>query len=450
MIQLQYCIRLIAVSVKESYPLIRTQKRYYQVTDQDNIITLVHIDSALSRAKFPEVREPGAVNGYLKKIKIFCDVPNLPFISVPTLEITSSPSEAYAIQKEVEWHSPGWGIKLWTSKRNNPSNRPESNDWVLVGYHSVINTGVWRQYDSYPIFSDNLADELEDGDRIGVSIYPRTVNGVVYFPVLTAPFLEPENRPDSISFDVSWVQDLIITKPDPQPIFLTVFSTTTSGGTQVQQKPPVLVIKANDIVLTGELNTINNTPCAVEVSDLLPSGEFNLAWYSGTNKLTESTQTADATGKRTINFNSNQFAGSPFLGTAQYYARATQLALSTNSSAFTARHPTIRPDFNPLRVGSTMTFTAEIFDYRDSLQVRITVLKNGIELTDWFFQGTPVFFTGNLPHRWRLSNIPTWQWYNEGWGVGNESIYRLKAVANNVTFISDLFSAQTYVAPSKG
>lgn len=97
-----------------------------------------------------------------------------------------------------------------------------------------------------------------------------------------------------------------------------------------------------------------------------------------------------------------------------------------------------------------MTFTAEIFDYRDSLQVRITVLKNGIELTDWFFQGTPVFFTGNLPHRWRLSNIPTWQWYNEGWGVGNESIYRLKAVANNVTFISDLFSAQTYVAPSKG
>lgn len=444
------------MSQKESYPCNRTYKGKYTQSVGDSILTIVHNNPVYSRLKFPECKEPGIVNGYLKKLKIFCDVPNLPMAEVPDIDITATRTEAYALQKQVEWHSPGFGILIWSSKHPNPSPSPSIGDWTLIGYHSVINTGVWRQYDSYPLFSNNLTDELEEGDRIGISLVSRWNNGVEYFARLSPPYSMPENRPDQISIEASWVQDLVVAKKDAQPIFLTVYSTTSSGGTQVQTKPPTVVITANGQPISGDLYTIDKTPMTLTVGQLTPNGQFSYQWYlAGSAIGTVATDNADANGNKTFNFDSAAFTAPPFTGTGSYSLRVTNGALSTDSNAITIKHYKPRSRLNPIFAssaasGTGTTWVCYLFDYKDNIPVTLTMMKNGVDLAGWSYTGTPIFYSGEVPSPWQLTGIPSNIFYQSGWGVGTGELYQIKATSNGVVSISDTFTVNQYYASSKG
>lgn len=441
------------MSTKESYPHVRTAIGSFSQENGDNIITVVHNNPLVTRLAFPEVKEPGKVNGYLKKLLIMCDVPNLPLIDLPTVEITTSRSEAYMLQKQTEWHSPGFGILLWATKHPNPRPEPGYGDWTLKGYHSVINTGVWRQYDSYPVFSNNLASELEENDRIGISLVSRWNNQIEYFPRFTPPYVLPDNRPDTITYDVAWVQDLVIAKQDTRPLFITVYS---SGSSTPQTQPPLVAITSLGQPVTGELYTFNKTPMSLSISQLTPSAPFSYQWYLAGNPIGSLTNdTADGTGAKVFNFDSSVFVSPPFIGTGSYSLRVTNGALSTDSNAVTIKHFKPQSRLNPLPVSSALsgtgtTWTTYIYDYADNKPVTLTMMKNGVDLVGWTYTGTPAFYSGTIPSPWQLTGIPSNIFYQTGWGVGTGENYQIKAVSNGVTSISDPFLVTQYVSGGKG
>jgi hypothetical protein len=326
-----------------------------------------------------------------------------------------------------------------------------TDDWTVVGYHSVINTGVWRQYDSFPVFSGNLTDELEEGDRIGISLASRWSGGIEYFPRLTPPYVLPENRPDKISIEASWVQDLVVAKPDSQPIFLTVYSTTSSGSTQVQQKPPTVAITSQGQPISSTLYTFDKTPMSLTIGQLTPSGQFSYQWYlAGTAIGSVSTDTADSSGNKVFNFDSSAFINAPFTGTGSYSLRVTNGALSTDSNAITVKHFSVAPRDTPIRASSTQNWTCYLYDYADNHPVTLTMMKNGVDLQGWSLTSTPTFYSGTIPSPWQIASIPTNIFFQTGWGVGTGENYQIKAVSNGVTAISSPFTVIQYVSSSKG
>lgn len=440
------------MSQKESYAINQTYTGAYQLSWGNQIQTIVFIDPAVNRLAFPEVKEPGRVNGYLKKFLTFCDVPNLPYVEPPPIGVETSRSEAYSIQKSIEWHSPGFGIVLWKTKLSNPRADPEYGDWNCVGYHSVINTGVWRQYDSYPVFSGNLTDDLQEGDRIGISLESRWVNGVEYFARVTPPYAMPDNRPDKITFDVSWVQDLVIAKKDAQPIFMYV--TSYASGTSsppVQQKPPIVSLNIGANPISQELYTFDKTAFTLEISDLTPEVDYIYQWLVGTNLLGNPvTARSDTKGKASIPFTSEMFKNAPFPGTGAYAVRVTQGTLSTDSNAITVRHPTCRIKTDPVSVASGRTWVAWLYDLKANQSVSLTMMKNGVDLSGWSITRTPALNTGTTPNPWEITAIDSLIFNQTSWGVDTNEPYQFKATINGVTIVSPSFKVVTYIAPAKG
>lgn len=426
---------------KVSYPLVRTVKGRFKQEDGNLIKTVVHIDPTVSRLKFPQETAQGCVNGYLKKFTVFADVPNLPMATIPTMEITASASEVYAAQKQVEWHSPGFGILLWVSKLANPSSDPSAGDWDAVGYHSVINVGSWRQYDSFPVFSNNLTEDLEEGDKIGISLQSRWVDGVEYFAKYNPPFSLPDNRADRITYQLSWVQDLVVAKPDAKPIFLTVFSTSSSGQTQTQTQPPTVALNDNNgQALATTLYTYDKTPITVNIGNLQANSQFSYQWYLAGNPIgTIATDTASSTGTKSYSFDSSAFLSAPFSGTGAYSLRVTQGSFSTDSNAITIKHFTCSVSQPPLVYYSGSTWVAQIFDFKDSTQITLTMQKNGVDLAGWSYPAIPTYQSGATPPYWRIGSIPLSIFTQSGWGVGTGETYNLKATYNGVSCISTGF-----------
>lgn len=415
-------------------------------------MTAVWIDPQYNRLKFPEVKEYGVTNGYLKKLKIFCDVPNLPETPIPAIDTVTTRSEAYMLQKQTEWHSPGFGVLLWSTKKDNPSSDPTVGDWNVVGYHSIINTGVWRQYDSYPIFSDNLTDELEEGDKIGISLESRWVNGVEYFARLTPPYVQPYNRPDRITFEAGWVQDLVIAKKDPQPMIIYFTSTNSSGGTTTTQPTaPVVSLNIGTTPISTTLYTVDKTAFTVDISSLTANGSFTYQWLLAGNPIgSPVTATADSQGKKSISFDSSLFASSPFSGTGVYAVRVTNGSLSTDSNSITVKHFSVTVSPSPIVVGSSNTWKAIIIDFKSGVGVTLTMMKNGVLLSGWSYPSSaPTYYSGSTPPSWRVESIPSTVFDQTGWGRDTNETYNLiVTTANGVSCTSPGFKANS--APSGG
>ena len=435
------------MSQKETYPLSQTFIGAFDLTWGDQIRTIIHIDPQVNRLAFPEVKEPGRVNGFVEKFLTFADVPNIPYTDPPPVPVETSRSEAYAIQKQVEWHSPGFGILIWKTKKANPSSDPLSDDWVCIGYHSVINTGVWRQYDSFPVLSgNNLADKLAEGDRVGVSLESRWVNGIEYFPRLAAPFSLPDNRPDRITFDVGWVQELVVSTKTPQPIIMYV--TNYANGTTeppVVQKQPVVSLNINTVPINSTLYDFEKTAFTADISDLSPGVDYTYQWLFLGNPIGEPVVgRSEANGTKSLPFTSNQFRSSPFSGTGNYSLRVTQGNLSTDSNAIAVRcfSCAIRGTF--INTNTTSGWTADVFDFKDGIPVTITMMKNGVDLTDWSLNATPVYYVGINPPRHNVINIPVTMWANASWGTSTTAIYQFKVTYNDLSIVSPAFAAYPF------
>lgn len=440
------------MSQKETYPVNMTFIGAFDLTWGDQVRTIIHIDPQVNRLAFPEVKEPGKVNGFVEKFLTFADVPNIPYTDPPPVPVDMSRSEAYAIQKQVEWHSPGFGILLWKTKKSNPSSDPLVGDWCCIGYHSVINTGVWRQYDSFPALSgNNLADKLAEGDRVGISLESRWVNGIEYFPRLNSPYAMPENRPDRITFDVGWVQVLEVSVKTPQPIIMYV-TNYASGTTQppVVQKQPVVSLNIGSSPINATLFTFDKTAFTAEISDLTPGVDYTWQWTVGGSPIgTPTTGRSESNGTKSLPFTSDIFINTPFTGTGAYALRVTQGNLATDSNAITIKHFNVSSSNNPIEAASGRTWFVQFFNYKDNQQATITMQKNGVDLPAWSASVVPTLYTGSTPNYHRVS-MDTMIFNQSGWGIGTGEIYNFKATVNGVTAISPGFTVNTYIPPAKG
>lgn len=444
------------MSTKESYSLNQTFIGAYDISWGDQIHQVIHIDSQISRLAFPEVKEAGKTNGFVEKFLAFADIPNIPYTDPPPVPVEMSRSEAYAIQKQVEWHSPGFGILIWKTKKANPSSDPLVGDWVCIGYHSVINTGVWRQYDSFPVLSgNNLADKLAEGDRVGISLESRWVNGVEYFPRLSPPYSLPDNRPDRITFDIGWVQELVVSVKSPQPIIMYV-TNYASGTTEppIVQKQPVVSLNINTIPISANLYDFEKTVFSADIGDLTPGLDYTYQWLFLGNPIGEPTiARSDSQGKASLPFNSQQFRAAPFSGTGNYSLRVTQGNLATDSNAVAVKcfSCALRTSYVNVSYGSG-TWIADILDFKDNTLVTITMLKNGATLMEWALNAVvPVYYSGINPPRWNVVNIPTSMWTNNpSWGESTSPIYQFKVTCNGLSVISPAFPAYTFSSGGKG
>lgn len=150
-------------------------------------------------------------NCFIKNLKAFSKIASLPEIQLPDFELEDSETDKLYKTLDIEWKSARKQISLHISSSSQQA-------WSQIGSVSILNPAGYpfRIYNLMDLFTDNIALELGENSRIGVSIDD------VGFGKLEGL--------DEITIHGSYVEEIFVMSPDLiQPITINI--TNTGGGT---------------------------------------------------------------------------------------------------------------------------------------------------------------------------------------------------------------------------
>lgn len=173
-------------------------------SDGENILTIVDNNIDLFRARYPTLPGDSWVNGFLSELYCYTEINSLAEVALPNYDLGDSQSQKLTKTLQLEWGSPRYHLCLWTTAASNPT----YTDWQLVGMISLLHPSgyPYRRYRPLDLLTDNLARELGENSKIGVSI-KAAGSGL-------------PKASDLIVIDGSWKQEVVMLQPDFMPLIV--------------------------------------------------------------------------------------------------------------------------------------------------------------------------------------------------------------------------------------
>lgn len=167
-------------------------------------------------------------NSFIKNLKAYASIASVEEALLPSFALTDSETDKLYKTLDIEWKSPRKQLSLYISNNN-------AADWFKVGCISLLNPAgyPYRIYNLMDLYTDNLAIELGDNSKIGVSI-----DNVGF------GLLEPT---DLVVIHGSYIEEIFVQVPAAPNIFNISVSIDVGSGSQ----------QADNLI--GNNSLINNT-----------------------------------------------------------------------------------------------------------------------------------------------------------------------------------------------
>lgn len=184
--------------------------------DGSNIVTIYQSNNLTVGSELMTDYTIVSFNCFLKNLKAFAEITSLPEVPLPDFLVEDSETDKLYKTLDIEWKSPRKQLSLYVASNN--------QEWFKVGSVSLLNPSGYpfRIYNLMDLFTDNLAMELGENSRIGISVDPAGYG-----------LLEVG---DTVTIHGSYVEEIyLLTKETPININVTVeggqVATTTSDHT---------------------------------------------------------------------------------------------------------------------------------------------------------------------------------------------------------------------------
>ena len=388
-------------------------RRYNTTTDQDNIITLVDNNPSVITTAYPSLTAPLWTNGFIKEWKVYSEIYSLTEAPFPNLQDTSSDNERLAAVLNVEWGSPRFHFCVWSTTKNNPSNRPSAGDWVLEGKHSILHPAGYPYRIYYPLdlLTNSISREVGEAGKFGFSIE-------------NAGYGYPTNQ-DVIVTSGQWTQELVYLAPDPTPVVVYVTGGSSSGAVSAP-------LAASLTLPTGitTAKALDNTQIAIAVQNMTPSTAFTLKWFKGSTEISSESLTSDSAGKYT---GTKAVADNPsiFSSSGNYFVRVTQGSQTIDSATVSVSVPFLTVSPSSFPNSNSGTFTGSGWN---AGTVNIMYNKNGTDLPS-----TAYTVTADSSGNFTASISGTGFFFNGSLGVGTDKTYKMKGTQGTYSAYSNTY-----------
>lgn len=164
-----------------------------------DVITIYQNDDLVSGNELLPTYRIVSFNSFIKNLKVYASIKSLPEASLPDFQLADSATQKVQKVLDIEWKSARKQLNIYIAS-------DKSAAWQQVGSISLLNPSgyAFRIYNLMDIFTDNLALELGENSKIGIS-----VENVGY------GVLAPN---DKVTVHGSYVEEIILQSPDLQPI----------------------------------------------------------------------------------------------------------------------------------------------------------------------------------------------------------------------------------------
>lgn len=151
-------------------------------------------------------------NCFIKNLKAFAQIKSVAEAPLPDFLVEDSETDKLYKTLDIEWKSPRKQLSLYVSSNN--------QGWFKVGSLSLLNPAGYpfRIYNLMDLFTDNLALELGESSKVGISV------DEVGFGLLAAN--------DTVTIHGSYVEEIFLQSIDPiQPVIVNITNTGISAST---------------------------------------------------------------------------------------------------------------------------------------------------------------------------------------------------------------------------
>lgn len=180
-----------------------------------NIVTIYQNNDLVSGNELLPTYKIVSFNSFIKNLKVYASIKSLPEANLPDFQLADSATQKVQKVLDIEWKSARKQLNAYIAS-------DKSAAWQQVGSLSLLNPSgyAFRIYNLMDMFTDNLALELGENSKIGIS-----VENVGY------GILAPN---DKVTIHGSYVEEIILQSPDLQPI-TNVYVTGVSNSTPDNQ-----------------------------------------------------------------------------------------------------------------------------------------------------------------------------------------------------------------------
>lgn len=185
------------------------------INHANNIVTIYQNSDLVSGCEFLPTYKIVSFNCFIKNLKVYASIKSLPEANLPDFQLADSATQKVQKVLDIEWKSARKQLNVYIASDSD-------SNWEQVGSVSLLNPSgyAFRIYNLMDLFTDNLALELGENSRIGISVQ-NVGHGL----------LAPD---DKVTVHGSYVEEIILQSPDLQPI-TNVYVTGTSNSTPDNQ-----------------------------------------------------------------------------------------------------------------------------------------------------------------------------------------------------------------------
>jgi len=150
---------------------------------------------------------------FIKNLRVFASVTSLEEAPLPDFALDDTATAKRQKVLDVEWKSPRKQLNLYITNVENPT----LNNWLQVGSVSLLNPYGYsfRVYNVMDLFTDNLALELGENGKIGISVED-VGNGLL-------------SNEDRVVIHGSYTEEIFLQSPDI-PIVVNVIGGSNNGS----------------------------------------------------------------------------------------------------------------------------------------------------------------------------------------------------------------------------
>ena len=140
---------------------------HFTLPSQNSEIQIIY-ESSLAEifAKFAagEMNTNIVVNGFLKNLKVYCEINSLPESTIPDFDVSETRAQQQQKAINYEWQSPRYELKLLSSLNGDL--------WHVRGKISLIHSAgyPYRIHDLLDLLTANLAEEIGGEVKLGVQL----------------------------------------------------------------------------------------------------------------------------------------------------------------------------------------------------------------------------------------------------------------------------------------
>lgn len=199
------------------------------------IVTVYQNNDLISGNEFLPTYKIVSFNSFIKNLKVYASIKSLPEANLPDFQLADSATQKVQKVLDIEWKSARKQLNVYIASDKN-------TEWEQVGSVSLLNPSgyAFRIYNLMDLFTDNLALELGENSRIGISVEN------VGHGILTSN--------DKVTVHGSYIEEIILQSPDLQPT-TNVYVTGGSNSTPDNQVHNYLL--GNDSLVNNSF-LINN------------------------------------------------------------------------------------------------------------------------------------------------------------------------------------------------